>query len=317
MAEDPYMVLGVQRNASDDDIRRAYRKLAKELHPDVNPKNRASAEERFKKVSSAYEIIGDPQKRKQYDSGEIDAAGEPRRGFHRTYAGGGGPFAGRSGGARPGDDFSFGDIFSDLFGSMRGRGEAGSPFGMRGRDVRYSLEVDFLEAATGAKKRVTLPDGGVLDIAVPEGVGDGQVLRLKGKGSAGVRGAEPGDALIEIRVRPHQHFKRVGDDMSSTCRSPSMRRCWAPRSKCRPYRVECSLLCPKGQAQAESSASRARACATARPVIPATSWSPCGSSCPRPSTISSPTSCRSGGRTTPTTLAARDRSLTQHHAILN
>ena len=213
MAEDPYMVLGVQRNASDDDIRRAYRKLAKELHPDVNPKNRASAEERFKKVSAAYEIIGDPQKRKQYDSGEIDAAGEPRRGFHRTYAGGGGPFAGRSGGARPGDDFSFGDIFSDLFGSMRGRGEAGSPFGMRGRDVRYSLEVDFLEAATGAKKRVTLPDGGVLDIAVPEGVGDGQVLRLKGKGSAGVRGAEPGDALIEIRVRPHQHFKRVGDDI--------------------------------------------------------------------------------------------------------
>jgi DnaJ-class molecular chaperone len=212
MAEDPYMVLGVARNASEDDVRRAYRKLAKELHPDLNPSDRKAAEERFKKVSAAYEIIGDPEKRKQYDRGEIDATGEPRRGFHRTYTDGG-PFAGRSGAPRPGEDVSFGDIFSDLFGSMRGRGEAGSPFGVRGRDVRYSLEVDFLEAAMGAKKRVTLPDGGVLDIAVPEGVADGQVLRLKGKGSPGVRGAEAGDALIEIRVRPHQHFRRVEDDI--------------------------------------------------------------------------------------------------------
>ena len=212
MADDPYVVLGVPRNASDDDIRRAYRKLAKELHPDLNPKDPKSAEERFKKVSGAYEIIGDQEKRKQYDRGEIDASGEARRGFHRTYADGG-PFAGRPGGARPGEDFSFGDIFSDLFGSMRGRGEAGSPFGVRGRDVRYSLDVDFLEAAAGAKKRVTLPDGGVLDISVPEGVSDGQVLRLKGKGSPGLRGAEPGDALIEIRVKPHPHFRRVDDDI--------------------------------------------------------------------------------------------------------
>jgi DnaJ-class molecular chaperone len=211
MADDPYVVLGVPRNASEDDIRRAYRKLAKELHPDLNPENRVAAEERFKKVSGAYEIIGDPEKRKRFDRGEIDASGEARRGFHRTYAEGGGPF--RPGGARPGEDFSFGDIFSDLFGSMRGRGEAGSPFGVRGRDVRYSLEVDFLEAATGAKKRVTLPEGGVLDISVPEGVSDGQQLRLKGKGSPGLRGAEAGDALIEIRVRPHPHFRRVDDDI--------------------------------------------------------------------------------------------------------
>jgi DnaJ-class molecular chaperone len=213
MAEDPYMVLGVPRTASEDEIRRAYRKLAKELHPDLNPSDRTAAEERFKKVSAAYEIIGDAEKRRRYDRGEIDATGEARRGFHRTYADGG-PFAGRSGGPRPGgEDFSFGDIFSDLFGSMRGRGEAGSPFGVRGRDVRYSLEVDFLEAATGAKKRVTLPDGGVLDISVPEGVSDGQVLRLKGKGSPGLRGAEPGDALIEVRVRQHQHFRRIDDDI--------------------------------------------------------------------------------------------------------
>ena len=211
MADDPYTVLGVPRSAAEADIRRAYRKLAKELHPDLNPSNRASAEERFKKVSNAYGIIGDPEKRRQYDRGEIDAAGEPRRGFRRAPAGG--PFDTRPGGAPAGEDFSFGDIFSDLFGSMRGRGEPGSPFGLRGRDVRYSLEVDFLEAAAGAKKRVTLPDSGALDISVPQGVTNGQTLRLKGRGAPGRRGAEAGDALVEIRVRPHPYFKRVDDDI--------------------------------------------------------------------------------------------------------
>jgi DnaJ-class molecular chaperone len=211
MADDPYSVLGVPRNASEGDIRRAYRKLAKELHPDLNPENRAAAEERFKKVSNAYGVIGDAEKRKQYDRGEIDANGEPRRGFRRPP--GAGPFEGRPGGPQSPDDFSFTDIFSDLFGSMRGRGEPGSPFGMRGRDARYSLEVDFLEAAQGAKKRVSLPESGALDITVPQGVVDGQVLRLKGMGAAGRRGAEPGDALVEIKVRPHLYFKRVDDDI--------------------------------------------------------------------------------------------------------
>jgi DnaJ-class molecular chaperone len=211
MAEDPYKVLGVARDAPDEEIRRTYRKLAKQLHPDVNPANRATAEEKFKKVSAAYDIIGDPEKRKQFDRGEIDANGEPRRGFHRTHSRGG-PFGGRAGG-RPEEDFGFGDIFSDLFGRGRG-GEAGGPFAARGRDVRYTLEIDFLEAATGAKKRVTMPDGGVLDLTVPEGVADGQTLRLKGKGSPGPRGSDAGDALVEIRVRPHPHFKRVGDDIA-------------------------------------------------------------------------------------------------------
>jgi DnaJ-class molecular chaperone len=211
MADDPYTVLGVPRSATEADIRRAYRKLAKELHPDLNPSNRASAEERFKKVSAAYGVIGDPEKRRQYDRGEIDATGEPRRGFRRPA--GGGPFDSRPGGASAAEDFSFGDIFSDLFGSMRGRGEPGSPFGLRGRDVRYSLEVDFLEAAAGAKKRVTLPDSGALDISVPQGVTNGQTLRLKGRGAPGRRGAEAGDALVEIRVRPHTYFKRVDDDI--------------------------------------------------------------------------------------------------------
>jgi len=213
MAEDPYKVLGVPRDAPDEEIRRVYRKLAKQLHPDLNPSNPVASEERFKKVSSAYDIVGDPVKRKQYDRGEIDANGEPRRGYQRAQAGGAGPFGGRAGGARHGEEFGFGDIFSDLFGGARagGWGEADAT---RGRDVRYTLEIDFLEAATGAKKRVTMPDGGVLDLTVPRGVSDGQVLRLKGKGSPGVRGSEAGDALVEIKVRPHPQFSRAGDDVA-------------------------------------------------------------------------------------------------------
>ncbi len=210
MAEDPYSVLGVPKTASDDDIRRAFRRLAKESHPDLHPGS-ATAADRFKKLSAANEIIGDPIKRKQYDRGEIDAAGEPRR-AHAYTGPRGGP---RGAGGHP-QDFDIGDIFSDFFGAG-GRGPRAGPgmggFAMRGQDVRYSLEVDFVEAVTGAKKRVTLPDGGTLDLGVPEGVSDGQVLRLKGKGAPGQRGGEAGDALVEIKVRPHAHFKRNGDDI--------------------------------------------------------------------------------------------------------
>jgi DnaJ-class molecular chaperone len=209
-AEDPYKVLGVPRDAPDEEIRRAYRKLAKELHPDLNPSNKATAEERFKKVSGAYDIVGDPVKRKQYDRGEIDANGEQRRGYQRAHAGGR-----PGGGARPGEEYGFGDVFSDLFGGGRFRwGDTDGPSGGRGTDVRYTLEIDFLEAAAGAKKRVTMPDGGTLDISIPEGVSDGQVLRLKGKGSAAARGGEAGDALVEIKVRPHPQFNRTGDDIA-------------------------------------------------------------------------------------------------------
>lgn len=222
MAEDLYDILGVSRGASEDEIRSAFRKLAKASHPDVNPGN-AGASDRFKKITAANDILSDPEKRRQYDAGEIDAKGDPRRpqwsragaaaaGARRSHSARG--FEGRPGSGAGFDDFSFSDIFSDVFGAA-GTGARRDAHGtaLRGSDVRYSLEVDFLEAIQGTKKRVTLPDGGILDLSVPEGVVDGQVLRLKGKGAAGGLGGEAGDALVEIRVRSHADFKREGDDL--------------------------------------------------------------------------------------------------------
>lgn len=210
MADDPYEVLGVPRSATDDQIRKAYLKLVKELHPDVNPSK--DAEERFKKVTAAHDILGDADRRRQFDAGEIDASGEPRRPTWQTYSAGAG--AGGSRG-RSGPIFEdFGDMFSDIFSSVgRGGGARAGGFAMRGRDVRYTLDVDFLEAVQGAKKRVTLPDNGVLDLTVPAGVADGQVLRLRGRGEPGVSGGETGDALVEIHVRPSREFRREGDDI--------------------------------------------------------------------------------------------------------
>jgi len=209
MADDPYEILGVPRQATEDQIRKAYLKLVKELHPDVNPSK--AAEERFKKVTAAHDIIGDPERRRQYDGGEIDASGEPRRPAWRQGAGAGAGARGRGGSGPIFEDF--GDMFSDIFSGGGGRAAPRGGFSMRGRDVRYTLDVDFLEAVQGAKKRVTLPDNGVLDLTVPEGVSDGQVLRLRGRGEPGVAGGEAGDALVEIHVRPHRDFKREGDDV--------------------------------------------------------------------------------------------------------
>ena len=210
MGEDPYKILGVARNATSDEIRRAYRRLAKQQHPDLN--TGARAEDAFKKISAAYALLSDKEKRRAYDRGEIDANGEPR-GYHAAYgAGGAGGFGGFRGGAGgyAGADPGFGDFFSDLFGT---RSTGGGGYGRRGQDVRYTLELDFLEAAKGARKRVTLPEGGVLDLNVPSGVADGQTLRLKGKGRAGPGGGPPGDALVEIKVRSHPQFKRLANDI--------------------------------------------------------------------------------------------------------
>ena len=213
MADDPYVTLGVAKGASDEDIRRAFRKLAKELHPDLNPANSARTEEQFKKVSSAYEILSDPKKRRAFDRGEIDARGDPRRDGFRQYASG--AARGARAGARAGfEDVDVGDIFSDIFGGTRyGRSGQRGGFSVKGPDVRYTLELDFLEAVLGAKKRVTMPEGGVLDLSIPAGVSDGQVLRLKGKGAVGIGTTERGDALVEVRVRPHARFQRSDGDI--------------------------------------------------------------------------------------------------------
>ena len=216
MAEDLYSVLGVPKTASAGDITKAYRKLAKKLHPDLNPGDEA-AEEKFKKITAAYDILGDAEKRGRYDRGEIDASGQerPQQRYYREYAGGqdGARYRSTAGFE---DIGAFSDLFGDLFGErggMREGGRGGAGFSMRGPDAQYRLEVDFLDAVNGTKTRITLPDGGTLDVAIPAGVTDGQVLRLKGKGGPGIGEGEPGDALIEISVRPHPVFKREGDDI--------------------------------------------------------------------------------------------------------
>ncbi|MFP3942529.1 MAG: DnaJ C-terminal domain-containing protein [Alphaproteobacteria bacterium] len=208
MNDDPYKILGVARDASQEDIRKAYRKLAKELHPDLHPGDK-EAESRFKKVSVAYNLLKDPEQRARYDRGEIDASGAERydQGFYRPYA-----EADETGryttSAGFGDFEDISDLFEGLF--TRRRGHAPD---MRGRDMRYQLEVDFLDAVNGAKRRITLPDGNALDLAIPAGTRDGAVLRLKGKGGPGMGKGPPGDALVEIGVRPHRFFRREGNDI--------------------------------------------------------------------------------------------------------
>jgi len=209
---DPYEVLGVERSATQDDIRKAYRKLAKETHPDLNP-GKPDTDKRFKEINAANDIVGDPDKRKRYDAGEIDETGaerEPERHFYREYAEAdpNRRYSRRAAGEGPGaDDFDY-DIFADLF---RGRGERGG-FRVPPQDVRYTLEVDFLDAVKGARKVVSMPDGKTLDIAIPAGLREGQVLRLKGQGVPGTDGA-PGDAYVEISIRPHPDFRRDGNDI--------------------------------------------------------------------------------------------------------
>lgn len=202
MARDPYIVLGVPRDADADAIRRAYRKIAKENHPDMKPDD-AKAEDRFKEASAAFDIIGDADKKAAFDRGEIDAEGRPRA---PQFAGGGGH--GGAGG-QPGAGFEdFGDIFADLFGG--GRGGRAAP--RRGRDVRTRMSVDFLDAVKGATRRVAV-DGRTLDLAIPAGVKTGQTLRLRGQGEPGVAGGPAGDVYVEVAVKDHPVFRRDGDDI--------------------------------------------------------------------------------------------------------
>jgi DnaJ-class molecular chaperone len=223
LARDPYQELGVSRGASADEIRKAFRKLAKENHPDTNPGDKA-AEERFKRVSAAFDIVGDAEKKKKFDAGEIDADGRQAYG---GFAGGQGPWGsrpaggyegnfGRGGGPRESfEGVDLGDILGEMFGGGgRGGGGAGrgggfGPFSQRGADVRARLEIDLEDSIRGGKKRIAFSDGRTIDVTIPKGAQEGQTLRLKGQGAPGRAG--PGDAFIELAIAPHPIYRREGE----------------------------------------------------------------------------------------------------------
>lgn len=219
---DPYSVLGIAKTASQDDIRKAYRKLAKKYHPDLNPGDK-KAEEEFKALNQANDLLSDADKRARFDRGEIDASGQERQpGFGGGGFGGGG-FGGGFGGAggfRPGGPGMGGfqeEDLSDLFGGMFGGGARARRAGPRkGADRSFSLNVSFLDAVNGATSRVNLPDGATLDVRIPPGMEDGKVLRLRGKGMPGVQGGPAGDALITVTVLPDATFTREGSDLRET-----------------------------------------------------------------------------------------------------
>jgi DnaJ-class molecular chaperone len=213
MSDDPYAALGVSKTATQEEIRKAYKKIAKKSHPDLNPGD-ADAAARFKAAAAAHDLLKDPEKRARFDRGEIDASGQerPERRFYREYAEGPEATYHTSRGYEDFGDYS--DVFADLFG-RRGRGGRPGAEGirMRGADAHYTLEVGFLEAARGATRRITMPDGSVLDVKIPEGLADGQTIRLRGKGGAGIGGAPAGDALVTVTVEPHPYFRREGNDI--------------------------------------------------------------------------------------------------------
>jgi len=213
-AQTPYEVLGVKPGATPDEIRKAYRKLAKEFHPDLNP-GKPAAEARFKAVAAANNILSDPDKRARYDRGEIDESGAERpRYSYRPHAEGAQGWK-----YQPQGDIDIGDL-DDLF-AMFGRGArgaggggpAGEGFSMPGANRQYTLTIDFALAATGGRQRLALAPGEWLDVTIPPGIEQGQVLRLKGKGGPGFGGGPAGDALIEVHIAPHPFFRREGDDI--------------------------------------------------------------------------------------------------------
>lgn len=221
MSKELYRRLGVAETAGSAEITRAFRQAAKSCHPDLHPGD-AAKEARFKSLSQAHEILSDADKRRRYDRGEIDDNGQEQMPF-----GAGGPGAGAHGFGRGGfggwqqaSGADAADIFADLFGrggfsGFGGRHGGGTGGAARGVDRRYTLEIDFLEAARGATKRLDVPGGGTLDVKIPAGLKDGQTLRLKGKGGAAPDGLPAGDALIAVGVRPHPRFRRDGDQIES------------------------------------------------------------------------------------------------------
>ena len=242
----PYDVLGVSKTATHDEIKKGFRKLAKKLHPDAN-KNDPGAAVKFAEINSAYEIIGDEEKRKAFDRGEIDAEGKPRfqgfegahpgaSGFGRGGFGPGGPAGGATfetfswgpGGARrsagPGGASAFEDIIGSVFGNMgAGRRGAGPEFGTRfpredfgaanGQDVSAEMTITLNEAAAGTKRRVQLPTGKDIEVNVPVGLTDGQQIRLKGQGMPGQSGGKAGDLMITVHIAPHARFTPDGSNL--------------------------------------------------------------------------------------------------------
>lgn len=217
MSSDLYKILGVSRSASADEIRKAYRQKAKTLHPDLHPNDQQKADQ-FKQASAAFEILGDDEKRKKYDRGEIDGDGNPtgfaggrQGGFGRDY-GAYRDYAG-AGGSAQGDPFE--DILAGMFGQQRRR-----PGPRKGADLRYRVEISFEDAVQGAKRQMTMGDGKALNVSIPPGIETGQTLRLKSQGQPSTTGGPPGDALLEVLVRPSTMWKRDGDDLRMTVPVP-------------------------------------------------------------------------------------------------
>lgn len=223
---DPYTTLGVGRQASEAEIKSAYRKLAKELHPDRN-KDKPNAAERFSQVTQAYDLLSDKETRGRFDRGEIDADGNPTSpfgmggGFGGGSAGGGRQYSSSDFQGFGVEDLDLGDLFEGLFGKgggSRGARSGGPQFRSpppppprKGADIRYKLAVPFIDAASRAKQRITLADDKTIDLSLPAGVEDGTQMRLKGKGQSGPGGA--GDGIVTISIQPHAHFWRDGDDV--------------------------------------------------------------------------------------------------------
>lgn len=212
---DPYDVLGVPKGASEAEIKKAFRNLAKKYHPDTHGGDEKTAK-RFQEISGAYDILGDKEKRAKFDRGEIDAQGNPRGFDPRAHGFSGNPF----GGGGPRDfqfDFAEGgpqgirpeDIFADLFGGMGGRGRRqATP--QRGQDYALDVTVSFEEAAKGGTRRLTLPDGREIDVKIPAGLKDGQQIRLRGQGAPGANGGTAGDLLATVTVAAHPYLTREG-----------------------------------------------------------------------------------------------------------
>ncbi len=223
---DPYTVLGVPKSASEADVKKAFRKLAKAHHPDQN-QNDPKAKERFAELNAAYEIVGDKEKRGQFDRGEIDAEGKPRfQGFDPRAAGMGG---GRGRGGFEGFSFGFGndgpftrggggntsDIFSEMFGgAFREGAQPRRP--TKGQDIEAELSLGLEDLVAGGARRLNLPNGREVEVNIPKGVGDGKTIRLKGQGHPGPGAAPAGDLLLTVRLRPHPRFTIDGADLRAT-----------------------------------------------------------------------------------------------------